>query len=247
MSDDMPQKITTHATRAFRDTADKDYITARMCLKNRLPQQFLWSTQQAFEKYLKAILLYNRIPNTKPSHDLMYLYTKVQGIDGLDFSIPEVSENFIFHINNQEPNRYFDKPYFLTIDADELLDQTVWSIRRFCYQMKPYVSKRTTTLEDEKEKALALKPRETQIKNGFLEKVLENRQDPRRKYLTWHNQYYGQSHLKTDFAGFQFGNPGYFTDQPKGADDLALFEQLNKLIFFPKDLRDHMQEKTQSQ
>ncbi|MBD5749812.1 HEPN domain-containing protein, partial [Citrobacter freundii] len=45
------------AKRSFRDMADQDYLTARVCFKNNLPFQFLWMSQQAIEKYIKCILL----------------------------------------------------------------------------------------------------------------------------------------------------------------------------------------------
>lgn len=62
------------ATRSFRDIADQDYIMARAAYRATLYPQFLWSGLQAIEKYLKAILLYNRIPQPKGKdllrHDL---------------------------------------------------------------------------------------------------------------------------------------------------------------------------------
>ncbi|EHP2833539.1 hypothetical protein KOV26_002982, partial [Shigella sonnei] len=42
------------AKRSFRDMADQDYLTARICFKNNLPFQFLWMSQQAIEKYIKC-------------------------------------------------------------------------------------------------------------------------------------------------------------------------------------------------
>ncbi|HCT5171431.1 TPA: HEPN domain-containing protein, partial [Enterobacter cloacae] len=50
------------ARRSFRDMADQDYLSARLCYKHKLNFQFLWLSQQAVEKYIKAILLYNRVP-----------------------------------------------------------------------------------------------------------------------------------------------------------------------------------------
>ena len=58
------------AIRCFRDIADQDYIAARMSYRAQLIPQFLWSSLQAVEKYLKAILLLNRIPAKDVSHDL---------------------------------------------------------------------------------------------------------------------------------------------------------------------------------
>jgi hypothetical protein len=46
--------------RSFRDVADQDCIAARIVHRySGLDLQFLWLAEQAVEKYLKAILLYN--------------------------------------------------------------------------------------------------------------------------------------------------------------------------------------------
>ncbi|MBU0482592.1 MAG: hypothetical protein KKG47_15985 [Proteobacteria bacterium] len=58
------------AIRSFRDVADSDYIAARMAYRAQLVQQFLWSGLQAMEKYLKCILLLNRIKAKNVRHDL---------------------------------------------------------------------------------------------------------------------------------------------------------------------------------
>jgi len=41
--------INDFAIRSFRDTADGDYIAARMAFRVALLQQFFWSSQQAVE------------------------------------------------------------------------------------------------------------------------------------------------------------------------------------------------------
>jgi hypothetical protein len=56
--------------RCFRDQADGDYICARTASRARLVSQFLWASQQAVEKYLKCILLLNRIPGKRVRHNL---------------------------------------------------------------------------------------------------------------------------------------------------------------------------------
>ncbi|CUB05958.1 HEPN domain-containing protein [Marinomonas fungiae] len=53
--------LNTLAKDIFRKQADFDYISARVNFRLGLRQQFLWSAQQAIEKYLKAILLFKGI------------------------------------------------------------------------------------------------------------------------------------------------------------------------------------------
>ena len=62
--------INDFAIRSFRDIADYDYISARMAYRAKLLPQFLWLGLQAIEKYLKCILLLNRI-KAKIIHNLM--------------------------------------------------------------------------------------------------------------------------------------------------------------------------------
>ncbi len=50
------------AVRSFRDVADADYIVARMACRAAFTTQYLLASQQAVEKYLKCVLLLNRIP-----------------------------------------------------------------------------------------------------------------------------------------------------------------------------------------
>ena len=62
--------INNFAIRSFRDVADYDYISARMLYRAKLVPQFLWSSLQSIEKYLKCILLLNRIKANKVGHNL---------------------------------------------------------------------------------------------------------------------------------------------------------------------------------
>jgi HEPN domain-containing protein len=50
--------------------ADEDYIAARMAYRAGLSYSSLWASQQAIEKYLKCILLLNRIPAQQVAHSL---------------------------------------------------------------------------------------------------------------------------------------------------------------------------------
>jgi hypothetical protein len=50
--------------------ADRGYVVARMAYRMRLPSQFMWSALQAIEKYLKCILVLNRVSSRSLGHDL---------------------------------------------------------------------------------------------------------------------------------------------------------------------------------
>src|SRR4051812_47441089 len=70
--DKLDRSINAFATQSFRDQADRDYIAARLACRYELFPQFLSAAHQAIEKYLKAILLYNRIKATRVGHSLAH-------------------------------------------------------------------------------------------------------------------------------------------------------------------------------
>lgn len=71
--------INSFARQSFRDQADRDYVAARLACRYELYRQFLWASQQAIEKYLKAILLYNR-NEAKTGHDLTKALLRVENL-----------------------------------------------------------------------------------------------------------------------------------------------------------------------
>ena len=73
-----------YINRTFRDVADHDYIAARIVHRYDLDIQFLWLAEQAVEKYLKAILLYNR-RRIKYTHDLNEILTQVLEIKDIPY------------------------------------------------------------------------------------------------------------------------------------------------------------------
>ena len=56
MGPELDVLVNEFAVRSFRDVADGDYIAARMACRAALVTQFQWSSQQAVEKILKALL-----------------------------------------------------------------------------------------------------------------------------------------------------------------------------------------------
>jgi hypothetical protein len=47
--------------RGLRDIGGGDYVAARLAPRHRFVPQFLWSAEQALEKYLKGILTLDRV------------------------------------------------------------------------------------------------------------------------------------------------------------------------------------------
>jgi hypothetical protein len=92
--------INDFAIRSFRNIADGDYIAARMACRAVLLPQFLWGSQQAIEKYLKCILLLNRIPARKVFHDLAAALREVNNSGKLALDVTEPTRKFIERIDD---------------------------------------------------------------------------------------------------------------------------------------------------
>src|ERR1035438_7809352 len=138
------------AVRSFRDIADGDYIVARAAIRVELLPQFLWSGLQAIEKYLKAILLINRISFTKPTHSLSGLLTKVDGIKKLRFGISPATRKFIDYLDMYGRFRYLEVSYHGKARDLVALDRAVWEIRRYCAPLDYYVARGGKNISDRK-------------------------------------------------------------------------------------------------
>ena len=108
-NDLLDRRINDFASRSFRDVADRDYIAARMAYRAELVPQFLWSSQQALEKYLKYILLVNRVP-AKVGHDITSAMELTKQLPFLMDICPRALK-FIEHIATYGEYRYLDVSY----------------------------------------------------------------------------------------------------------------------------------------
>ena len=96
--------INDFAIRSFRDIADGDYISARLAYKAQLIPQFLWLSLQAFEKYLKCILVLNRIP-AKRGHDLSEILTVFDNSNKFELRLSLDTQNFFTYLDTYGRHR----------------------------------------------------------------------------------------------------------------------------------------------
>src|SRR5678815_5339299 len=107
----MSALLNDFATRSFRDVADLDYIAARLACRAHLHSQFNWCALQAIEKYLKAILLYNRIRAKKVNHDLGIALKLMKSLPfELDLSAPTME--LIDYLGDVGRFRYLEISYY---------------------------------------------------------------------------------------------------------------------------------------
>ncbi len=234
---DIELLINDFATRSFRDVADQDYIAARLSYRHGLIPQFHWQALQALEKYIKGILLYNRIKAKKINHDLV---KALQYTSELPFELnlsPSTME-LIKHIDNFGRFRYLEISYFTYGPKLVQLDRTVWEIRRYCrvlnYELKlPDNSiKNMLDIEIEKiENSVNQSPHKFRIIGGLLEKILDEKENTARSALIWQNGFFTHKTRKTVKSPTHF----HSTNAPLLLHPEILDEVL-KYIFIPKDV-----------
>jgi hypothetical protein len=214
------RELNSFALRSFRDVADADYISARLAYRAQLPVQFLWASQQALEKYLKFILFLERVKASDIRHDLGAALTRIE-TKAFPLGLCESSKKFIQRIDRVGRFRYMEASFVVTWPWIVSLDRVVWELRRFC-SSEPVP--RTLKLVDGQ-----VAPR-YRIDGGYLEKVVDDRANPSREYLLWHNGFVGRRRRTVTTRGsFIAVNSPLFV-QPE------LVDRLGDLVFIPKEV-----------
>jgi HEPN domain-containing protein len=171
---DIDYLIDDFAIRSFRDQADEDYISARMSLRAALVSPSLWSSHQMVEKYIKCILLLNRIPGKRIGHDLSRGLDALQKSGKIDLNLTDRTRSFIEYLDTFGKYRYLEISNVASGKSLTWLDRTAWELRRFC------------TL-DQCPRKLSLQhgvlPPKYQIAGGYLESLISDRTKPAREAL----------------------------------------------------------------
>lgn len=227
------------ATRSFRDLADQDYITARMAYRVRLVPQFLWSSQQAIEKYLKCILLLHRVEAPQVGHDLE---EALKVAKKLPFQLALHADTLaaIAHLNTYGRYiRYLEAPYYLTGHALPGLDATVWDLRRYC-QVLHHTTQTTDPIEvrifeaslRQVARSDRIRPSPVALHSGFLESVLAKSQNPAREHLIWQNLYfYTRPRKRIRYAPYEHSTNSPLYLHPEMLSEVARY------VSVPKDVR----------
>lgn len=224
-------KLNSFAITCFRDTADFDYISARQSYRTCLFPQFLWSCEQAIEKYLKCILLLNRVPATKIGHDL------VKGLELAERNLPfqirlrdEIRE-FITRVDSMGRWRYMEASLDIRRNDLLLLDWTVWTIRRYCqsmnYELRTVSGKLVNMLEptlQQIEHSETRPPYEFHLNGGRLEDIVKKRDHPARTALVWNNCCFGMRNRKrVRMTTYSAGSNSPFFLFPELLDEAAKY------------------------
>lgn len=193
--------VNDFAIRCFRDVADRDYIAARMCYRAGLISQFHWTSLQAIEKYLKGILLFNRIKATDVKHSLSRALEHAKGLP-FTLKLSVSSKQLIEHIESFGRFRYLEISFHIEGPKLVQLDKAVWELRRYCrslnYEMRLSDGSLKNMLELELNKidASERQPKLASIAGGVLEKIIADKRNPAREPLLWQNAFFGRRRRK---------------------------------------------------
>lgn len=239
MSRPMYMLVNQFAIRSFRETADKDYITARMAYRARLIQPYRWSALHCLEKYVKGILLLNRIDAKNLGHSALPGIERINKHGKFKIDLTAATVSFI---NNLEDDGAEDRYYLVSYDIEPLdiirFDRAVWELRRYCQSldyestdmngnavnMLPHEIERIHQAKDEYEKG-------TCITGGFLEQIVENKDHPAREALIWKNLFFGLSRRKAVkiHPDWEAGNSPFFLNP-------EIIDEVVKYVTIPKDI-----------
>ena len=125
--------VNDFAIRSFRETADKDYVAARMAYRARLFQPFLWSALHCLEKYVKGILVLNRLDATKLGHSVLPGIQRMKQHGKFELDLSAVTVQFIKKLEDYGAEyRYCEVSYSIEPFDIVRFDRAVWELRRYC-------------------------------------------------------------------------------------------------------------------
>ena len=212
--------VNDFAIRSFRDQGDEDYISARLACRAALPGVFLWASQQTIEKYLKCILLLNRIPATRVKHDLGAALTAINHSGKLTVILTRPTQEFIKYIDTYGRFRYFEIPNVAFGEHIVSLDRAAWELRRYC----------TLSLA-QRQIALADPAPKVRLVGGLLQNIIDDKTNPAREPLLWQNAFFGERSRRriTIHAWVKMKNsPLYLHPE--------ILDEVLKYVFLPGDV-----------
>lgn len=230
--------INDFAIRCFRDTADRDYIHARLAYRADLIPQFLWSSLHCLEKYAKCILLLNRVRAIGLRHVVSESLERMALHGPFQIPLSANTKAFLKHLEeNGAEYRYFEVSYWNTGHDIVKLDRAVWELRRYCQVLNHDVEVKGRTvsalqsnLERIKE-AVTRNEKGTCVTGGWLEQVAKNKLHAAREPFLWNNLFFGPSRRRKIRikSGFEAGNSPLHLN-PEIIDDVAQY------VHIPKDI-----------
>lgn len=231
--------VNDFALRSFRETADKDYITARMAYRARLIQPFRWSALHCLEKYVKGILLLNRVDAKKLGHSVLPGIERMKQHGKFELDLSADTVQFIRKLEEYGAEyRYYEVSYDIQPYDIIRLDRAVWELRRYCqpldYDIADLNGKTVNllTLElDRVHRAKANNEKGTCVMGGILEQITEKKDHPAREALIWNNLFLGPSRRKgvKMQSNWESGNSPLFLHP-------EIIDEVLKYVYIPNNI-----------
>jgi HEPN domain-containing protein len=232
--------VNDFAIRSFRETADKDYIAARMAYRARLIQPFLWSALHCLEKYVKGILVLNRVKAHR-GHSVLPGIERMKQHGMFELNLSSDTVQFIKKLEDYGAEyRYYEVSYDIRPFDIIRLDRAVWELRRYCqpldYDIVDMNGKTVNllTLElDRVHRAKANNEKGTCVMGGILETVIEKKDHPAREALIWNNLFLGPSRRKgvKMQSNWESGNSPFFLHP-------EIIDEVLKYVYIPNRIAD---------
>lgn len=231
--------VNDFAIRSFRETADKDYITARMAYRARLIQPFLWSALHCLEKYVKGVLVLNRIDAKELGHTVLPGIERMKQCGNFEIELSVNTVKFIKGLEDYGARyRYYEVSYDIEPFDIVRLDRAVWELRRYCqpldYDIVDMNGKTVNLLTQELDRIRRAKAKEdkgTCVSGGILEKIIQKKDHPARGALIWNNLFFGTSRRKgvKMRPEWESGNSPFFLHP-------EIIDEVGKYVYIPKDI-----------
>jgi HEPN domain-containing protein len=236
--------VNDFAIRSFRETADKDYIAARMAYRARLIQPFLWSALHCLEKYVKSILVLNRVKAHK-GHSVLPGIERMKQHGKFELDLSADTVKFIRKLEDYGAEyRYYEVSYDIRPFDIVRFDRAVWELRRYCQPMDyDTVDMNGKTVNwlthelDRVHRAKAKQEKGTCVMGGILEMIIEKKDHPAREALIWNNLFFGPSRRKgvKMRPDWEAGNSPFFL-HPEIIDEVV------KYVYIPKDIAEDVRQ-----
>jgi hypothetical protein len=214
--------VNDFAVRCFRDQGDTDYISARMACRAALVGPYLWASEQTIEKYLKCILLLNRIPGRNVGHKLSAALAAIHNSGKVALDLTPQTRRFIEYLDTYGESRYLEISNYAFGQDIVALDRAAWELRRYC---TPSDAPSQLKLRD------GIVPPRVRLPGGTLERIIDDPKHPAREPLLWQNGFFGRR------ARRRARVPGWFkaSNSPLYLNPQILDEVL-KYVYLPNEL-----------
>jgi HEPN domain-containing protein len=212
----------------LRDTADRDYVLARVAIRYGLDPQFLWLAAQAVEKYLKLLLVFNRRDARHLGHNIQTSFQQVTEISDIPFGFSPIVPDVVKYLEVRA-DRYAERSYAVSLRRLANVDETVWYLRRFCSNLRGNSDRRLQLTPEQIQAEIDRRadehfvtwPDHFWFTGGFLDAVRRDRSSPLRQHLVWNNLYFSRRRRIAASQSFDRAANSYLVMYPETVSELG--------------------------